>query len=371
MKSNRFMKLASFILIIYTLLAPTNVLAKSGATETQESELASSFATSDGVEISSRILGLFKPKGGEKKALTERAVILGGDAFGLKIKQDGVTVTDTHGILGINVGDVILSVNGKKVESAEDVRKMVAASRGESVTLGIIHRGSEIELCVRPRLESGEYRLGVTLRDSAVGIGTVTFVDPETGLFAGLGHAICDNDSGEIIPMESGEICGVVLGGIRKGESGKPGELSGILTEEGRGVLYANTECGVFGFVDPTAYESETLYKIASRDELKEGEATIVCTLKNGKKAEYKIEIEDIDRGSTGSKSFRIKVTDKALTALTGGIVRGMSGSPIIQNGKLVGAVTHVLVANPTEGYGIFIENMLNAAKNQVQPKAA
>jgi stage IV sporulation protein B len=227
-----------------------------------------------------------------------------------------------------------------------------------------LHAGSEISVEIRPTLVDGEYKLGLTLRDSAAGIGTVTFVDPETGTFGGLGHGICDGDSGEVVPMESGEICGVVLGGVHKGESGKPGELCGILNETTVGSLTKNSECGVFGTVDSTKIKTRDAIAIGRRDEVAEGEATIISTIKNGKSAEYKIKIHDIDRTSTGSKSFKITVTDPTLIALTGGIIRGMSGSPIIQNGKLIGAVTHVLVADPTEGYGIFIENMLNVANN-------
>jgi stage IV sporulation protein B len=165
-------------------------------------------------------------------------------------------------------------------------------------------------------------------------------------------------------------VCGVILGGIHKGESGKPGELCGVLTDKDLGDITVNCECGVFGVMTdlPT---SASVMTVGRRDEVCEGEATIISTLKNGKTAEYKIEIYDIDRTSDGSKSFRIRVTDETLKALTGGIVRGMSGSPIIQNGKLIGAVTHVLVADPTEGYGIFIENMLNYANYTEQQKAA
>ena len=170
--------------------------------------------------------------------------------------------------------------------------------------------------------------------------------------------------------MDSGEVCGVILGGVHRGESGKPGELCGILTDEDFGDLTVNSGCGVFGILTDQAKLQGEKIAVAGRDQVKEGEAKIISTLKNGKTAEYKIEIFDIDRDSTGSKSFRIRVTDEALKAMTGGIVRGMSGSPIIQNGKLVGAVTHVMVANPTEGYGIFIENMLNAA-NIPMAKAA
>ena len=169
----------------------------------------------------------------------------------------------------------------------------------------------------------------------------------------------------------SGVACTVTLGACKKGMPGKAGEFSGIINRNTIGSIYKNTECGVFGKLEALPKASPEALPIARKASVKCGEAEIISTVKNGKTATYKIEITDIDRDSTGSKSFKIKVTDPTLIALTGGIVRGMSGSPIIQNGKLVGAVTHVMVADPTEGYGIFIENMLNTANEQMQPKAA
>jgi stage IV sporulation protein B len=163
--------------------------------------------------------------------------------------------------------------------------------------------------------------------------------------------------------MESGDITGVILGGVHRGECGKPGELTGILTDEDLGDLTKNCECGVFGILDREDIKSTNILPVGAKGDVHEGEATIISTIKNGKTARYNVEIYDIDLNSQGSKSFRIRVTDETLKAMTGGIVRGMSGSPIIQNGKLVGAVTHVLIGDPTEGYGIFIENMLNAAQ--------
>ncbi len=314
---------------------------------------------SENVQVSSRLWELIF---GSKN---EKSVVLcpGGDVFGVKIKQNGVTVTDAQGVPALKSGDVILSVNGKSVSSSSEIREILSASGGESVTLRVLHGGDEVSIEVRPTLVEGEYRLGLTLRDGAAGIGTVTFVDPETGIFAGLGHGICDSETGDIVVMESGEICDVILGGVHRGESGKPGELCGILTDEKLGTLTKNCECGVFGTVDISRIETGEAIAVGQREEVTEGEATIISTIRNGKTEEYKVEIFEIDRTSTGSKSFKIKVTDPSLIALSGGIVRGMSGSPIIQNGKLIGAVTHVMVADPTEGYGIFIENMLENIK--------
>ena len=162
-----------------------------------------------------------------------------------------------------------------------------------------------------------------------------------------------------------------MLGGIKRGEPGKAGELAGVLKNEIVGEIKTNCECGVFGALTTLPDYCTELIPMAERSEIMCGTAEIISTLKNGYREKYTIEISDVDMASYRSKSFKIKVTDPALIAITGGIVRGMSGSPIIQNGKLVGAVTHVLVANPTEGYGIFIENMLSAAQQGVQPKAA
>lgn len=378
MKNRKYVKPFCFILIIYSLLSSIglgayaeDIAEESNSCPEMAEELSEeSLPTlSDNVQVGSRFWELLFGKDGEKKS--DISLIPGGQVFGVKIKQKYVTVTDAKGIPALKSGDIILSIDGKQVSSASEVKRIVERSSGESLTIRALHQGSEIGVEIRPTYEDGEYRIGLTLRDGAAGLGTVTFVDPKTGFFGGLGHGICDSDSGEVILMETGEVCGVILGGIHKGECGKPGELCGILTDRDLGDLTVNCECGVFGVItDPSSIGGQAL-NIGNRSDVTEGEATIISTLKNGKTAEYKIEIYDIDRDSTGSKSFRVRVTDETLKALTGGIVRGMSGSPIIQNGKLIGAVTHVMVANPTEGYGIFIENMLNAANFTELKKAA
>lgn len=373
MKKSKLMSVL-FTLLIYTVFSLFSVSAFAIETDKDE-ELAlsdaiedtSAPALSEDVSVGSRIWELFF--GGENKN-EELSLLAGGDVFGIKIKQKNVTVTDAKGVPALKCGDVIISINGKKIESVLDAKEAISGCEGNSVTIKALHGAEPITIEVRPRLEGGEYKLGLSLRDGAVGIGTITYIDPKTGAFGGLGHGICDSETGEVVDMASGEVVGVILGGVHRGECGKPGELSGILTEKALGEIARNNECGVFGVLSEFDSAGE-LFEVGCRSDVHEGEATIISTIKNGKSAEYKIEIYDIDRNSDGSKSFRIRVTDKTLVALTGGIVRGMSGSPIIQDGKLVGAVTHVLVAKPTEGYGIFIENMLNASQGQVQPKAA
>ena len=233
-------------------------------------------------------------------------------------------------------------------------------------------RGKEKKTILIPATSADEsYRLGIEVKDTAAGIGTITYIDPQTGAFGGLGHGICAPNTGEIYPMKNGTVTEVILGGVQKGASGKPGELRGVLSHREIGTLSKNTDCGVFGTLSLDNRTLPSSIPVGTREELTTGPAEILSSLKNGSPARYQIRITEIDRSATDSKSFRIEVTDPTLIALTGGIVRGMSGSPIIQNGKLVGAVTHVLVANPTEGYGIFIENMLNASNQQTQQKAA
>ena len=333
----------------------------------------------EGCEVGSRFLeALFGKKSDAKKDSTgdgimPAALIAGGDVFGIRIKENCITVVDSRECDDIKEGDKIISLGGVEVKTISDVKGALASLDGGDITLKVKRCDQIKTVTIKPEVVGDEVRLGVSVRDGAAGIGTVTYYDVERGVFGGLGHGICDPDTSLPIEISEGVVCGVILGGVQKGAEGKPGELCGVLTSDTYGTLYANTELGVFGELSPKENGTNPEYPIATRDEVKEGEATIISTVKNGKKAEYSVKIFDVNESSTGTKSFKIKVTDPALIALTGGIVRGMSGSPIIQNGKLVGAVTHVLVANPTEGYGIFIENMLDAsqeARNEL-PKAA
>ena len=360
MKNKRITKAICLILTIYTLLLPCELYV---------SAEESTPVLSENVKVGSRLWELFF--GEEKKQDNTVCLVPGGGVFGVKIKQKYVSIIESTGVPSLRGGDLIISLNGRSVSNAAEVKRIVEESNGESITIRALRGNDEVAVEVRPTLRDGKYALGISLRDSAAGLGTVTYIDPKTGAFGGLGHGICDSESGRVISMESGEVCGVILGGVHKGESGKPGELCGVLTDKDMGDLWVNSECGVFGVITDPKMLAASAIPIGTKQEIREGEATIISTIKNGKSAEYQIKIYDIDRTSDGSKSFRIHVTDETLKALTGGIVRGMSGSPIIQDGKLVGAVTHVLVADPTEGYGIFIENMLSYANSAEQQKAA
>ncbi len=354
MKNKITVALSAFMAVI--MLLGGGVKA-SATTSHKEQEQAS-------VRVSSRFWELLFGKDKEEKTV----LIPSGMVFGAKIHQAYPIVTESD-TPSVKPGDRILEVDGKELKQAEQIQEYVAGCDGKiKLTIGRGH--NRLSLYLTPKNEDGKYRLGLSLRDTAAGIGTITYIDPESGLFGGLGHGITDKDSGRLIEITGGEVTGVILGGVEKGESGKPGELCGILTDHLSGEIYANTPVGVFGRLDeiPKGYAQLPL---GSRDDIREGACEIISTVRSGRTARYKAEIYDINRNEAGTKCFKIKVTDPALLAITGGIVKGMSGSPLVQNGKLVGAVTHVMIADPTEGYGIFIENMLSASENHILPKAA
>ena len=319
-------------------------------------------------KLSSRFLELFATKSAE----SETVLIPGGMVFGARVKQAEVTVEKCDGASSVKPGDKLLEIDGISIKSAKEVKDYMAKSDGSPISLTLMRGESKLSVKITPKPDSGEYKLGLELKDGAAGIGTITYINPKTGEFGGLGHGICDAESGEVIEITSGTATGVILGGTKRGEAGKPGELSGILTDKCIGTVISNTPCGVFGVLSSVPKDAEAIsVELGHREDVHVGQAYIISTVKNGKSRKFDIEITEVDTSSHGTKSFKIKVTDPSLIAITGGIVRGMSGSPIIQDGKLVGAVTHVLVADPTEGYGIFIENMLNASESAAGQRAA
>ena len=358
-----FLLTLTVLSLVFSMLYQSNAQVSKSVTKEESGAVSCAVINDEEVKISSRLVELFF---GKKETEGDAVLLIpGGGIFGAKIKQSYVSVQSPGDIAELKAGDKILSVNGKSVSSATEVKKVIQSLGGNEVLLTCERGGKEIAVKLTPKKSAGEYKIGLVLKDGAAGIGTITYIDPRTGEFGGLGHGICDSDTGEVIEFTEGEVTGVVLSGVKKGEEGKPGELAGILTDKISGVLYSNTECGVFGKFDEIPDNiTATPMKIAHKDEVHEGEATILSTVKSGAIKEYKIQITDVNKSSSGTKSFKIKVTDPTLIAITGGVVRGMSGSPVIQDGKLVGAVTHVMVATPTEGYGIFIENMMNAAEN-------
>ena len=354
-------------LTLLSTLTSAPVREFTGGYKTGEGDSAAVSARSLNVTVSSRLWELLRGNDDEERTV----LIPGGAVFGAKVCDGVLTVTSAGEIHSIKSGDKLLSLDGIDVKTIADVRGILDTCGGKEL-IAVLSRGKErFEVRLTPTQDGDTYRLGIQLKDSTAGIGTITYIDPETCEFGGLGHGICDSETGEVISITGGTVTGVILSGCKKGEAGKPGELSGILTEKNLGEVTANTELGIFGKLNALPEGKAERVKIAKRGEVHTGRATIISTIKNGKSAKYEIEITEVDTASVGTKCFKIRVSDPTLIALTGGIVRGMSGSPIIQDGKLVGAVTHVMVANPTEGYGIFIENMLNAAQSQAMPKAA
>ncbi len=297
----------------------------------------------------------------------------GGMPFGVKFYTDGVMVVGFCDIdtgkgsvnpasrAGLHAKDVILKINGEPLAGAADMTERIEASGGKPLRLLCRRGGKEFETTLTPVLSAaeGQYKTGIWVRDSGAGIGTVTFLFPDSGAFAGLGHGICDADTGALVGMRKGTVSDVTISSVVKGTAGAPGELKGHFNPGRSGALLGNSACGVWGVFSETPDTTCEPMPVGLRNDLHEGDAYILCTVADGETQKYDIRISNIKRDAKGSKCFTVTVTDPDLLALTGGIVQGMSGSPIIQDGKLVGAVTHVLINDPTTGYGIFLENML------------
>lgn len=290
-----------------------------------------------------------------------------GQVVGLELSNDRVSIAafdDTQGAAarnsGLQIGDEILTIDGQTVDCAEDVRRALAHSDGQ-ILLHVLRNDREHELAMTPNITKDGPRLGIYLRQGITGVGTVTFYDPDTGNIGTLGHGI-NTAQGKPVEMTSGQIYEATVLSVKPGARGEPGQLRGGVTNQSPlGILKKNTPQGVFGTVD-RGWEGEAL-EVAAAHQVKPGKATIRSNVNGTSVQEYSVEILKIyPQSRKEGRNMMLKVTDPALLEATGGIVQGMSGSPIIQEGRLVGAVTHVLVNDPTRGYGIFIENMLDAA---------
>ena len=289
-----------------------------------------------------------------------------GEVIGLELRSGTVTVAAFDDSLtaardaGLRIGDEILSIDDVSVDSAEDVRAALSHSDG-AVDLVVSRDGETQTIHMEPEITAAGPKLGVYLRQGITGIGTVTFYDPESGDFGALGHAVSDS-KGNLLAMTRGSAYPAAIVSVEKGKSGQPGQLKGTLKSDRLlGALTGNTNRGIFGNT-LDGWSGEPI-PVATFDEVRTGQATIRSTIDGSAPRDYSVEILKIypeDRAD--GRNLLIRVTDPILLQTTGGIVQGMSGSPIIQDGKLVGAVTHVLVNDPTRGYGIFIENMLDAA---------
>lgn len=297
----------------------------------------------------------------------DKEVIIGGNPFGLTMYTSGViviNVDDRHDSpakeAGIRENDIITKANGEEITTNEDLKDIIKASKGEDIELSLNRGKSPISLRITPEQnDNGEYEVGMWIRDSAAGLGTVTYFDEGSYSFGALGHGICDKDTGMLLPLKSGKVVEAKVTSATKGQNGVAGGLNGYMTDAAVGEISVNTGFGIFGRY--AAVPQGKRVKCAGIDEIKTGAAQIYCTVDSEGVKPYDIEIVKVNTDETTGQNMMIKVTDKALLEKTGGIVQGMSGSPIVQDDKLVGAVTHVFINSPQTGYGIAIDNMLSS----------
>jgi len=335
-----------------------------------------------------RLMGAIPVKSVEIKVVDRKLVRISGAPFGIKMFTDGLMVVGMSDVAGdgvrinpakeagMRVGDIVERINGVVLRSNEQLGGMVEQSEGTPMRLAVRRGRDRLDITVPPirSVGDGKYRLGIWVRDSSAGIGTMTYYDPNSGIFTGLGHAVCDIDTGDIMPLQSGEIVEAEITGCKIGKAGAPGELKGRFNGRGNlGELVGNTTSGVFGYLNGSIYLGREV-TIALASEVKIGEATIFTTVEGREPQEYTALIEKTEVHENGrGQNMVIRVTDPRLLEKTGGIVQGMSGSPIIQNNMLVGSVTHVFVNDPERGFGIFAENIDNTSKslsNAVEPAA-
>ncbi|MBQ7715503.1 MAG: PDZ domain-containing protein, partial [Clostridia bacterium] len=304
----------------------------------------------------------------------QTTVCLGGTPFGLRmysgeLKVVGFDEIDCDGdnkspaySAGIRENDTIVSIDSKEIKTAKDITDACERSGGGEITVECRRDGQMLTFRFRPAYSKSEerFKTGMWIKDSTAGIGTVTYTVPGTRGFAGLGHSVLNSGTGELVKVGKGDVASVTVTGVNKGKEGEPGELVGAISDEKTGTLIANTNEGVYGFFSGSN-DAETegkMIEMASPGEGREGDAFIRCTADKDGPENYGVKILHVDYGEETNKNFIIEITDPKLIEKSGGIVQGMSGSPIIQNGKLIGAVTHVFISDPLKGYGIAIGKM-------------
>ena len=306
-------------------------------------------------------------------------VIPVGSLAGLKLYTEGVLVVGMSEIkgeddkiykpyeeAGIEQGDSILEINNVEVNSTEELISCVSECKGEVIDITYVKDGNVLETQITPvKTDSNTYKIGLWVRDAEAGIGTITFYDSSSNSFAALGHGIQDIDTGELVDISSGELVTAEILDIEKGETDIPGKIEGTIEDSTKiGEIYSNTHFGIYGKVNNQSelnLSNAQEVEVASRDKIKIGKASVICTLDGEEREEYEVEIKKIYiNNNEDNKSMVVEVTDKQLLEKTGGIIQGMSGSPIIQNGKLIGALTHVLVSDPTKGYALFADTMVS-----------
>ena len=329
-----------------------------------------------GYDVSLKIFGIVPIKSAKVEVVDELYVATSGAPFGVKLYTSGVMVVGLSEVqtkdgkknpaddAGIIKGDNIVTVDGSTVASNEAVAAVIERAGGRSVKVVLMREGEELVKTLTPVLcaSEGVYKAGLWVRDSSAGIGTLTFYSPALDMVTGLGHGICDTDTGALLPLGGGEIVSAKIFDLQKSTPGVPGELKGRFLDDVIGTLMKNCEAGIYGSGGKYIIQ-ENLVRIAMKQEVYTGEAQIITTIDAEGPKRYNCVIENVHFNNDNlTQNMIINVTDKNILTKSGGIVQGMSGSPIIQNGKLVGAITHVFVGDPTRGYGIFAETMYNMA---------
>lgn len=325
------------------------------------------------IDFDLSFFNIFKLKEINVNVISKTKVIPMGNAIGMKLYTDGVLVVGMSEIegkkpyenSGIKEGDRIVQIDKKAIDNTEDLMEAVNKCSGKEISVKYIRDNTTITTSIKPIKNSGnQYKIGLWVRDAAAGVGTLTFYEPSSGMFGTLGHGILDVDTSELIKIANGELVTTNILNITKGKKGDPGEIRGTI-ESGHtiGNIDKNTSFGVFGTLNKTPYiniQNDDEIEVALREEIKIEDAQIICELENGKREKYNIKIQKVFlNNNKDNKSMLIKITDEKLLEKTGGIIQGMSGAPIIQNGKFIGAVTHVLVNDPTIGYGVFADIMI------------
>lgn len=389
-----YASIAGFVLLMMTIVSvenyslPENFYVLKGekiefnseVISINQNNIISASVNSGGItsKTSYELFGFIPIKNVSVTEAEEQKVDVCGCLFGIKMLSDGAIVVDVTGVetdggyatpakdAGIETGDIIKSVNGVQIKGNSDFVNEINKSGENAAQLVVLRDGKEMNLTITPakNASDGTYKTGMWVKDSTAGIGTLTFIEND-GVFAGLGHGITDNESKVLIPIESGDIEGVTLLGFTKAQSGKAGQLQGYFSSNGAiGEAKSNLETGVYGKLFENSGFNGTETPVAFKQEVKKGPAQILATIDSSGPQLYDIEIEDINYSDSRlTKNLQIRVTDQNLLQKTGGIIQGMSGSPILQNGKLVGAVTHVFLNDPERGYGIFAETMVEEAK--------
>lgn len=326
-------------------------------------------------DVRLNLLGVLPVKTIQVNVVEKNRVIPCGNTVGIKINTKGVLVVGISFVedenqvkhspakdAGLKAGDVILKVDETPVKNAQHFGSLIQAKKGEPVTVEYVRDQQVSKTQLSAIFSDGSYKIGAWVRDSTAGIGTVTFIKPDTNVFAALGHGISDTDTGQLLKVANGGITHCQITSVIFADKGAPGELKGVFSDNDIGSILENSPVGLYGKGKLENFPNHEPVEIATRFETRTGSAQMLCSIDSDKVEAYDIEIEKVMTSSSDGKGMIIKVVDPRLLAKTGGIVQGMSGSPIMQGGKLVGAVTHVFVNDPTRGYGIFVELMMDKA---------